>query len=157
VSTFLRERNILKITERGRELVASPEFAAAVIKFMQDWDGPHEEGAEHVCRIICLTLCEVDYEQGPELDSPEFERFIDEHQREIGAAVASTGCVEILNAMSQRVVHQRALILINFIGVSARLLIDRSRALVLTLVQFVKTRIYSPSSSPRTPVTKNGG
>ena len=88
----------LRITERGRELVASPEFAAAVIKFMRDWDGPHEEGAETVCQIICLTLCEVDYEHGPGLNSPEFQRFIDEHQHEIEAAVASTGCLEMLGS-----------------------------------------------------------
>ena len=46
----------LRITERGRELVASPEFAAAVTKFMRDWGVPHEEDVDTVCRIICLTL-----------------------------------------------------------------------------------------------------
>ena len=94
----------LRITERGRELVASPEFAAAVIKFIRDWDGPHEIGVDTVCRIICLTLCEVDCEQ-PALDSPELERFVDQYQQEIEAAVTSTGCVEMLKAMSHRVVH----------------------------------------------------
>ena len=101
---FFGEEMELRITERGRELVAGPEFAAAVIKFMRDWDGPHEEGVDIVCRIIGLTLCEVDCEL-PALDSPELERFVDEHQQEIEAAVASTGCVEVLKAMSQGIVH----------------------------------------------------
>jgi len=99
---FFGEEMELRITERGRELVAGPEFAAAVIKFMRDWDGPHEEGVDIVCRIICLTLCEVACGQ-PALDSPELERFFDEHHQEVEAAIAGTGCLEMLTAQSQLV------------------------------------------------------
>jgi hypothetical protein len=90
----------LKITERGRELVQAPEFVQSLVKFMKEWEGPHEEGTEHVCRLICLGMCEVDSENGPTLDSPEFEQFFIQHQTEIEEAARPT--VDLLLATRKR-------------------------------------------------------
>ena len=91
----------MKITDNGRALVASPDFAAGLIKFMQDYDGPRELGADHVCRRICLGLCEVDPERGPALDSLELENFVLEYKSEVESAAKP--CVEMLSAMGTRI------------------------------------------------------
>lgn len=95
------EKKRMEITDNGRALVASPEFAASLVNFMKEWHGRNDEGAAHVCRIICLSLCEINLETGPALDSPELDSFVVENQREIEAA--GQPAVAMLNAM--RVVH----------------------------------------------------
>jgi hypothetical protein len=79
----------LIITDNGRALVTSLEFAAALKGFIRDWAAagkPTDLGAENVCRIIALSLCEIDPEYGPAVDSPELEHFVIEHQPEIESA-----------------------------------------------------------------------
>jgi len=78
----------LQITQRGRELVQTPEFTASLIEFMKDWEGTTDEGTEQACRLIVLAMCEIDPEHGPALDSPKLEQFCIEHQGEIEEAAA---------------------------------------------------------------------
>ena len=73
----------LKITDRGRALVRSPEFAAQVNNFIREWTGPKEMGADHIYRIIALAMCEVDTETGPALDSSELLNFVSKHLDEL--------------------------------------------------------------------------
>ena len=73
----------LKITDRGRALVRSPEFAAQVNNFIREWTGPKEMGTDHIYRIIALAMCEVDTETGPALDSSELLNFVSKHLDEL--------------------------------------------------------------------------
>ena len=91
----------MKITDNGRAFVQTPEFAEALINFMHESEGPHELITEHVIRIICLSLCEISPDAGPELDSPELDSFVIEYQREIESA--SREFLTMLNAMRKRV------------------------------------------------------
>jgi hypothetical protein len=75
----------LRITDRGRALVRSAEFAALVNNFIREWTGPKELGADHIVRIIALSMCEADVETGPALDSPELLNFVSEHLDELQA------------------------------------------------------------------------
>ena len=76
----------LKITDQGRAQVRSPEFAARLNDFIREWTGPKEMGADHIVRIIALSMCEVDVETGPALDSPELLNFVSQHLDELQAA-----------------------------------------------------------------------
>jgi hypothetical protein len=81
----------MKITEAGRALVQSPEFAALINIFMRSWvkaGKPDELAVENVIRFVALSLCEIDPEPGPALDSPELEIFISDNQAAIEAAGA---------------------------------------------------------------------
>lgn len=93
----------MKITERGRELVRSPEFVASLVNFMKEWDGPSDLGADNMGRMICLGLCEIDSEHGPALDSPELEAFVTKHKAEIEEVGSSI--VPLLCALSSRSVN----------------------------------------------------
>lgn len=76
----------MKITDRGRAIVASVEFAALFKTFIREWieaGQSIESGSLEVSRIIALTLCEIDPEHGPSLDSPELHTFVIENQKEI--------------------------------------------------------------------------
>ena len=73
----------LRITERGRVLVRSAAFAALVNNFIREWTGPKEMVVDHIVRIIALSMCEVDVEAGPALDSPELLNFVSEHLYEL--------------------------------------------------------------------------
>ena len=73
----------LRITERGRALVRSAAFAALVNNFIREWTGPKEMVVDHIVRIIALSMCEVDVEAGPALDSPELLNFVSEHLYEL--------------------------------------------------------------------------
>ena len=75
----------LRITDRGSALVRSAEFAALVHNFIREWTGQKEMGADHIVRIIALSMCEVDVETGPALDSPELLSFVSEHLDELEA------------------------------------------------------------------------
>jgi hypothetical protein len=75
----------LRITDRGRALVRSAEFAALVNNFIREWTGPKELGADHIVRIIALSMCEADVETGPALDSQELLNFVSEHLDELQA------------------------------------------------------------------------
>ena len=79
---FRREME-LRITNRGRELVRSAEFAALVNNFIREWTGPKEMGIDHIVRIIALSMCEVEVKTGPALDSPELLDFVSEHLDEL--------------------------------------------------------------------------
>lgn len=93
----------MEITQRGREFVQTPEFVESLVKFMKEWEGPLGEGAEHVCRLLCLGMCELDPEHGPALDSPELERFITEHKTEIEEA--GRPAVDLVLATQKRFVN----------------------------------------------------
>jgi len=73
----------LRITERGRALVRSAAFAVLVNNFIREWGGPKEMAADRIVRIIALSMCEVDVETGPALDSPELLNFVSEHLYEL--------------------------------------------------------------------------
>ena len=73
----------LRITDRGKALVRTAEFAALVNNFIREWTGPKEMGVDHIVRIIALSMCEVDVETGPALDSPELLNFVSEHLYEL--------------------------------------------------------------------------
>jgi len=81
--SFLGSKMELRITDRGRAQVRSPEFAARVNNFIREWTGPKEMGADHIVRIIALGMCEVDTETGPALDSPELLNFVSQHLDEL--------------------------------------------------------------------------
>jgi hypothetical protein len=73
----------LRITDRGKALVRTAEFAALVNNFIREWTGPKEMGVDHIVRIIALSMCEVDVETGPALDSPELLNFVSKHLDEL--------------------------------------------------------------------------
>lgn len=75
----------LRITNRGRALVRSAGFAALVTNFIREWTGPKEMAVDHIVRIIALSMCEVELETGPALDSPELLNFVNEHLDELEA------------------------------------------------------------------------
>jgi len=84
--SFLGAKMELRITDRGRALVRSSEFAVLINNFIREWTGPKELGADHIVRIIALSMCEVDVETGPALDSAELLNFVSQHLDELQAA-----------------------------------------------------------------------
>ena len=85
----------LRITNRGRALVGSAGFAALVKNFIREWTGPKEMAVDHIVRIIALSMCEVEVETGPALDSPELLNFVSEHLDEL--EIAGRKFVKTLN------------------------------------------------------------
>ncbi|MCU1241762.1 MAG: hypothetical protein JWO71_2488 [Candidatus Acidoferrum typicum] len=65
------------------------EFADLLKTLIEDWNAAGkstESEADEVIRIIALSLCEIDPEFGPSLDSPELHDFVFGHEDEIGSA-----------------------------------------------------------------------
>ena len=93
----------MKITDAGKALVRSAEFAALVTGWMRTYGKqmPIEMAAQNVVRIICLALCEIGLDHGPALDSPELESFAHENKEEI----ETVGRDFIAMLTSTRVVH----------------------------------------------------
>ena len=78
---------MLEITEHGRALVQSPEFAILVSSCVREWarDGK-EITADMIGRTVVFSLCDVDSDLAHLIADDEITRFIDDHLDDVNRA-----------------------------------------------------------------------